>query len=83
MEYVTPKEACKFYKVTYSTLRRWEKKGQIKAIRTNGGHRRYRLPKTLKKLTKIKKITKIIKKESSSMLAFPQNTKNPILKTKK
>lgn len=44
MNYVSPKEAKKYYRVTDDTLRRWAKNGQIKFITTNGGHRRYALP---------------------------------------
>ena len=29
--------------VSVDTIRRWEKDGKIKSVRTNGGHRRYRL----------------------------------------
>lgn len=35
------KEASEFLGVSTDTLRRWEKAGKIKSIRTNGGHRRY------------------------------------------
>jgi len=36
-------EMCKELSVSKSTLRRWEKEGKIKSIRTSGGHRRYQL----------------------------------------
>ena len=42
--YVTPKKALQYYSVSKDTLRRWDKKGQIKTIRTDGGHRRYYIP---------------------------------------
>ena len=42
--YVTPKKALQYYSVSKDTLRRWDKKGQIKTIRTDGGHRRYFIP---------------------------------------
>lgn len=38
---LTLKEACEFLKVSKSTIRRWEKNGHIKSIRTVGNHRRY------------------------------------------
>ena len=41
MKYVTPKEACNYLGVSISTLRRWEKEGKIKSIRTPGGQRRF------------------------------------------
>lgn len=41
MELLTLEEAIKLIKVSKSTLRRWEKEGKIKSIRTPGGHRRY------------------------------------------
>ena len=34
-------EACRLLDVTPNTLRRWHKRGSIKAIRTSGGHRRF------------------------------------------
>jgi excisionase family DNA binding protein len=34
------KEACKFLGVSPSTIRRWEKEGKIKCVRTLGGQRR-------------------------------------------
>ena len=37
----TIREAAYFLGVSTKTLRRWEKKGLIKPIRTPGGHRRY------------------------------------------
>ncbi|MBS0015246.1 MAG: MerR family DNA-binding transcriptional regulator [Arthrospira sp. SH-MAG29] len=40
-KYVTPKEAGEIFSVSVATLRRWEKLGAIKAIRTFGNQRRY------------------------------------------
>jgi len=34
-------DASKFINVSKSSLRRWEKEGKIKPLRTPGGHRRY------------------------------------------
>ena len=42
--YVSPKDACKHYKVTSQTLRVWANEGKIQYITTDGGHRRYRVP---------------------------------------
>jgi len=46
----TIQEAAKLLGVSISTMRRWEKEGKIKPIRTQGGHRRY----TLEELSQIK-----------------------------
>jgi excisionase family DNA binding protein len=37
----TPKELAKRLNINSETIRIWEKKGKIKAIKTSGGHRRY------------------------------------------
>lgn len=37
----TPKEMASLFAVTPKTLQAWEASGKIKAIRTEGGHRRY------------------------------------------
>lgn len=34
-------EVCDRLNISVSTLRRWDKEGRIKSIRTEGGHRRY------------------------------------------
>lgn len=36
-------EAMDYLKVSKATLHRWDKTGKLKAVRTAGGHRRYRL----------------------------------------
>ena len=48
MPYVTPKEAKDIFNVADITLRRWEKNGKIKTIRTNGNQRRYFVQSTVK-----------------------------------
>ncbi|EAZ90104.1 IS607 family transposase [Crocosphaera chwakensis] len=40
---LTIKEAAKFLGVSPKTLRRWENAGKIKAYRTQGGHRRFKV----------------------------------------
>jgi len=40
----TPYQLSKKIGVTRETLRKWETEGKIKAIKTQGGHRRYTLP---------------------------------------
>ena len=37
----TPKQLSTLFGVTTQTLKEWEKDGKIKAIKTDGGHRRY------------------------------------------
>lgn len=41
-------DAAKLKGVSVDTLRRWEKSGKIAAIKTEGGHRRYRVAELLK-----------------------------------
>jgi excisionase family DNA binding protein len=40
---LTPSEVAKMFRVDPKTVTRWAKAGKITAIRTLGGHRRYRL----------------------------------------
>jgi excisionase family DNA binding protein len=39
---LTPSEVAKLFRVDPKTVTRWAKAGKITAIRTLGGHRRYR-----------------------------------------
>ena len=39
--YVSQQEACKFFGVSTSTLRRWDKQNKIKTIKTPSNYRRY------------------------------------------
>ena len=39
---LTPAEAAKLFRVDPKTVTRWAKAGKLTAIRTLGGHRRYR-----------------------------------------
>lgn len=39
---LTPAEVARLFRVDPKTVTRWAKAGKIKAIRTLGGHRRYR-----------------------------------------
>ena len=41
-ELIAPAEACAMLGVTDQTLRRWVDLGHLAAVRTPGGHRRYR-----------------------------------------
>lgn len=42
--YVTAKLACKYYNVSETTLRAWSNEGRIEFNKTEGGHRRYKIP---------------------------------------
>jgi excisionase family DNA binding protein len=41
-ELLTPAEVAKLFRVDPKTVTRWAKAGKLSAIRTLGGHRRYR-----------------------------------------
>lgn len=47
---ITIKEASELIGVSPKTLRRWEKEGKIKPVRTLGNHRRYDKNEILKLL---------------------------------
>ena len=44
---LTPSEVAKMFRVDPKTVTRWAKAGKITAIRTLGGHRRYRQSEVL------------------------------------
>jgi DNA binding domain, excisionase family len=55
--YVKPREAADYFGVCLHTLRRWEQKGWIKAIRTPSGRaRRYDLDSYIKTPRKVKRV---------------------------
>ena len=41
-ELLTPAEVARLFRVNTKTVSRWERAGKLTAIRTLGGHRRYR-----------------------------------------
>ena len=49
---LTPAEVAKFFRVDPKTVTRWAKAGKLTAIRTLGGHRRYRQSEVNALLTK-------------------------------
>ena len=49
---LTPAEVAKFFRVDPKTVTRWAKAGKLTAIRTLGGHRRYRRSEVESLLTK-------------------------------
>jgi len=44
---LTPSEVAKLFRVDPKTVTRWAKAGKLTAIRTLGGHRRYRQSEVL------------------------------------
>ncbi len=48
----TPAEVAKLFRVDPKTVTRWAKAGKLTAIRTLGGHRRYRRSEVESLLTK-------------------------------
>jgi excisionase family DNA binding protein len=49
---LTPAEVAKLFRVDPKTVSRWAKAGKLTAIRTLGGHRRYRRSEVESLLTK-------------------------------
>jgi excisionase family DNA binding protein len=49
---LTPAEVAKLFRVDPKTVTRWAKAGKLTAIRTLGGHRRYRRSEVQSLLTK-------------------------------
>jgi len=49
---LTPAEVAKLFRVDPKTVTRWAKAGKLTAIRTLGGHRRYRQSEVNALLTK-------------------------------
>jgi len=49
---ISPQEAAKMLHVTTDSLRKWEVAKKITAIKTIGGHRRYKLSEIKKFLSK-------------------------------
>lgn len=46
---ITPKKASELLGVTIDCLRKWERAGKLRCVKTLGGHRRYKL-EDIKKL---------------------------------
>jgi len=51
---LTPKEVAQRFHVNPKTVTRWAKSGKLTAIRTLGGHRRYRESEVLERLREYK-----------------------------
>jgi len=56
---LTIKEAAGFLKVSIDTLRRWDSKGKLRAIRSSGGHRYYPKDQLESFMSDIKAITRL------------------------
>ncbi len=41
-ELLTPRDVAELFGVDTSTIKRWAQQGQLRAVETPGGHRRYR-----------------------------------------
>lgn len=41
---MNPTDAAKYYNVSTATLREWANQGRIECTKTDGGHRRYKIP---------------------------------------
>ena len=55
---LTPKEVAARFHANPKTVTRWAKAGKLTAIRTLGGHRRYRESEVLERLREYKETTK-------------------------
>ena len=56
---LTPKEVAARFHVNPKTVTRWAKAGKLTAIRTLGGHRRYRESEVLERLREYKELSLI------------------------
>lgn len=73
MSYVNTKEARNLLRITASSLRRWDKLGKIKTIRTPSGIRLYSLERILEILGQKEKIT-----EKQTAVYYQKNDNNEI-----
>lgn len=49
---LTPKEVAEVFRVDPKTVTRWAAAGKLKAIRTKGGHRRFKVREVLEDIDK-------------------------------
>lgn len=71
---LTSHQVAKLLNVWPETLRRWEKEGKLKPLRTPGGHRRYK-ESQIKKLLGEDQGINSTSKNASSMPEYPQLNK--------
>ena len=65
---LTPKEVAQRFHVNPKTVTRWAKAGKLTAIRTLGGHRRYRESEVLERLREYKESsTQLVRRQTSNM----------------
>ena len=65
---LTPKEVAQRFHVNPKTVTRWAKAGKLTAIRTLGGHRRYRESEVLERLREYKESsTQLVRRQTSHM----------------
>ena len=65
---MTPKEVAQRFHVNPKTVSRWAKAGKLTAIRTLGGHRRYRESEVLERLREYKESsTQLIRRQTQRM----------------
>ena len=65
---MTPKEVALRFHVNPKTVTRWAKAGKLTAIRTLGGHRRYRESEVLERLREYKESgSQLIKRQTQRM----------------
>ena len=65
---MTPKEVAQRFHVNPKTVTRWAKAGKLTAIRTLGGHRRYRESEVLERLREYKESgSQLIKRQTQRM----------------
>lgn len=50
---LTPSEVAEIFRVDPKTVTRWAKAGKLQAVRTLGGHRRYRKSEVLELLSQL------------------------------
>jgi excisionase family DNA binding protein len=77
--FITPRAAAKSIGVTIETLKVWEKNGKITAIKTAGGHRRYKLSE-VKDLSRHGVIVyKVVKNNCVAFYTSPQEDAEEVL----
>lgn len=52
-QFLRPDDAQKLLKVSKQTLRNWEREGKLECLRTQGGHRRFRLVQVLRRAAEL------------------------------
>ena len=56
-ELLTPAEVAEMFRVNPKTVTRWARAGKITAVRTLGGHRRYRADEIRRSLAEVGDLT--------------------------